>query len=171
MTRPILALLTCAAACAAPVRSNPVERVVRVQLSRPVVDSVPRPRAKPRLDLTGTWTTGSVDEPTERSAVLQLQCNYTPGFWLLEQRGDTVRAWENSPSQAQGIATPEVPNRPAPPEGRIVGNDVTLKAGATRYVLHYDAASGHLRGTLDGAPFWAMRLELISRAEGCIPVP
>jgi hypothetical protein len=45
-----------------------------------------------------------------------------------------------------------------------------MRVGDTRYVLRYDEESGHLRGTLNGAPFWAVRQQLV-RSEGCIPVP
>jgi hypothetical protein len=55
-------------------------------------------------------------------------------------------------------------------EGRIRGVNVRMKDSASRYVLRYDAKSEHLRGTLNGERFWAVRKELVS-AGGCIPVP
>jgi hypothetical protein len=54
--------------------------------------------------------------------------------------------------------------------GRISGADVTIRLGDSRYLLRYDSTSGHLRGTLNGAPFWAIRQEIV-RPQGCIPVP
>jgi hypothetical protein len=165
----IVMLLTCVAACAAQVRSDPAERVERIELAAPVVDSESGPPTKPGVDLSGAWVTGSTNEPAIRRVVLQLQCNYSPSIWVIEQRGDTVRSWTNPASQAQGIARPPEP-RPVFAEGRIRGVNVTMRSGDSRYVLRYDARSGHLRGTLNGAPFWALRQEIV-RAHGCIAVP
>lgn len=39
-----------------------------------------------------------------------------------------------------------------------------------RYLLRYDSTSDHLRGTLNGVPFWAVRQDVV-RPERCIPVP
>lgn len=128
-----------------------------------------RVRQPAAVDLSGAWATGSSFEPTVRQVTLHLECNYTPPFWVLEQSGDTVRAFTNPESRAQGIRAPDVA-RPIPAEGVLSGVDVVLEASGTRYVLHYDSTSGHLRGTLNGAPFWAVREELV-RAANCIPVP
>jgi hypothetical protein len=168
MPRRLLVLLICAA-CSAPVRSHPVEQVQRIVLSPPIVDSEPSVHAKPGVDLSGVWARGSTNEPAVRQFVLRLQCNYTPSYWVIEQTGDTVRSWTSPASQAQGIARP-LPPRPVVAKGRIRGVDVRMTDGSSRYALAYDAASGHLRGTLNGAPFWAVRQELV-RAEGCLPVP
>ena len=157
-------------ACSAPVRSHPIEQVQRVELSPPTdADSETADHEKPRVNLSGVWASGSTNEPAVRRIVQQLQCNYTPSFWVIEQAGDTVRAWTNPESRAQGIATPPRA-RPVAAEGRISGVDVRMKYGASRYVLRYDEKSEHLRGTLNGKPFWALRVDLVS-AERCIPVP
>jgi hypothetical protein len=121
------------------------------------------------VDLTGAWATGSEGEPAERQLVLRLQCNYTPRLWLIEQSGDTARLWVIPASHAQGVASPQSVSS-APTVGRVSGTDLTLGTTGARYVLRYDSTSGHLRGTLEGAPFWAVRQELV-RPEGCIPVP
>jgi hypothetical protein len=48
--------------------------------------------------------------------------------------------------------------------------DLAMSITGGRYVLRYDSTSGHLRGTLNGAPFWAVRQEIV-RPEGCVPIP
>jgi hypothetical protein len=48
--------------------------------------------------------------------------------------------------------------------------DLTLEMPGTRYALHYDSTSGHLRGTLNRAPFWAVRENIVHPAD-CIPPP
>jgi hypothetical protein len=45
-----------------------------------------------------------------------------------------------------------------------------MGTSGARYLLHYDSTSGHLRGTLNGAPFRAVCLEIV-RPQGCMPVP
>ncbi len=119
--------------------------------------------------LSGAWVTGSSDEPAERRIVFHPQCNYTRGFWNLDQRGDTVRAWPIPESRAQGIAMP-LRARPTPVEGRLKGAQLVMGDRTSRYRLRYDSVSGHLRGTLNGAPFWAVRLAIV-RPKGCRPVP
>jgi hypothetical protein len=165
MPRLLLLLATCAAAaCSAFTGSRHVQRA---EVAQPAVDSIPiRPAA---VDLSGAWATGSTNEPAVRRVALRLQCNYTPALWILEQRGDSVRAWAIPESRAQGVRAPE-PVSPAAAEGRISGVNLTMRIGDTRYVLRYDSTSGHLRGTLNGAPFWAIRQDLV-RPDGCIPVP
>jgi hypothetical protein len=120
-------------------------------------------------DLSGSWITGSTDEPTVRSIMSRPQCTHSPGFWSVEQRGDTVKAWTIPESHAQGIASP-ILQRPRPVEGRLVGRQLVMSDGSTHFRLRYDSASGHLRGTLNGAPFWAVRLQIV-RPQGCLPVP
>ena len=162
----ILALMTLAAACAA---SAPTHQIERVQIAPPSIDSEPVPSDKPRVDLSGAWVTGSTNEPTVREFVLQLECNYSPSFWAIDQSGDSVRAYTIPESRAQGIAAPPQ-NVPIAATGRVSGVHVTLRLGTTRYVLRYDERSGHLRGTLNGAPFWAVRQRRV-RQGNCIPVP
>jgi hypothetical protein len=165
MPRRLLLLATCAAAaCSASTGSRHVERA---ELSHPAVDSVPiRPAA---VDLSGAWATGSANEPAAPRVVLRLECNYSPSLWVIQQTGDLVRAWAIPESRAQGILSTQ-PVRTAAAEGQISGVDLTMRIADARYVLRYDSTSGHLRGTLNGAPFWAVRQDLV-RAEGCIAVP
>ena len=134
--------------------------------SAPVVDTARRVHAA--VNLTGSWRTGSGPEPAAALIIEQPQCNYSPAMWLLEQSGDTVRAFSIASSYAKGVAEPEAISRVAI-EGSLSGLDLTL-GSSPRYVLHYDSASGHLRGTLDGAPFWAVRLHIVE-PQGCIPPP
>jgi hypothetical protein len=163
----LLLLATCGAvACAVPVPAgSPAEP--RTELQPPAGDS--SPATAPPLDLSGVWATGSVGEPAAPRIVVHLQCNHTPPFWIIDQRGDTVRAWTNPASHAQGMRAPD-PVRPIPAEGRLIGVRVTMSGGGSRYVLRYDSTTGHLRGTLNGGPFWAVREEIVS-AQGCIAIP
>lgn len=151
-------------ACVARTQSSKTDRPDE---QPPVADSVSRTHAD--VDLTGSWATGSAGEPEARKIELRLQCNYTPPLWVLEQTGDTVSAWLLPESRAQGVRSPEPVARVAA-KGRVSGVDLTLQMPGTRYVLHYDSRSGHLRGTLNGAPFWAVRQEII-HPTGCIPPP
>ena len=160
-----LLAFTFAAACSATPASRADERT---DIATPVVDSLPgRP---PAVDLTGTWATGSTNEPTVSRLELHPPCNFGPALWALEQRGDTLRLWRIPESHAQGIAAPHPVSSSVPLEGRVSGVDLVIGTGATRYRLRYDSTSGHLRGTLNGAPFWAVRQDVV-RPEGCIPVP
>jgi hypothetical protein len=72
-------------------------------------------------------------------------------------------------SHAQGVPA-EHPVSTVAAVGRVSGVDLTMSTAESRYVLRYDSTSGHLRGTLNGAPFWAVREDLV-RPEGCIPIP
>ncbi|MDQ6634236.1 MAG: hypothetical protein M3Z10_05695 [Gemmatimonadota bacterium] len=101
--------------------------------------------------------------------MLRLQCNYTPALWIMEQRGDTVRAWAIPESRAQGVPSRNQVSSVGA-EGRLRGVNLTMKVGTSRYVLRYDSTSGHLRGTLNGAPFWAVRQDIVHPL-GCIAVP
>ena len=121
------------------------------------------------VDVTGTWATGSSAEPNVRRVQLRLECNYTPPLWILQQSGDTVRAFLLPEGRAQGARPPDPPPN-IPAKGRLSGLSLTLEKPGSRYVLRYDSASGHLRGTLNGQPFWAVREDVI-RATGCIPPP
>ncbi|MFL5608500.1 MAG: hypothetical protein ACJ8AD_18745 [Gemmatimonadaceae bacterium] len=168
MRRPIVLLATCAvAACSASSGSRVSERV---EVPPPAMDTAPSHAAgRADIDLSGPWLSGSTGEPDVPRIVVRPQCNYGPALWVLEQRGDTVRAWTIPESRAQGIRAPD-PVRSFPAEGRISGVKLTMSLGTSRYVLRYDSTSGHLRGTLNGAPFWAVREEIV-RPQGCIPVP
>ena len=152
-----------AAACSASM-SPPIESAPR---PAPVADTLHRGHAA--VNLTGPWATGSAGEPTARQIVLRPQCNYSPALWAIEQSGDTVRAWTIPESRAQGVPSPR-PGSTVPAEGLVSGVDLTMGTSGARYLLRYDSTSGHLRGTLNGAPFWAVRLDIV-RPEGCIAVP
>lgn len=159
-----LLALSVAAGCAAAPAPRDIERSGG---AAPVADSLPVRPAD--VDLTGTWATGSVGEPSVPRLVLSPPCNVGPALWALEQRGDTLRLWRIPESHTQGIATRTQASK-VPLTGRISGVDLVIGTGATRYRLRYDSTSGHLRGTLNGAPFWAVRQEVV-RPEGCIPPP
>ena len=120
-------------------------------------------------NLSGAWATGSGTEPTARYLMERPRCNYSPGFWSLQQQGDTVWARTVHASQAQGIARQTEPSSAAL-EGRIKGGTLVLGDVASGYRLRFDPLSGHLRGTFQGAPFWAVPMQII-RPTGCIPVP
>ena len=158
------ALAALVAACAAPARS-PVD--ARAEAPAPTL--APVATAPAAVDLTGTWATGRGGEPEAKQLVLHPQCNYSPAVWILQQNGDTVRAWTVPESWAQGVASTEVANA-APAVGRVSGVDVVIGTTDARYVLRFDSTSGHLRGTLNGAPFWAVPLDIV-RPEDCIAVP
>lgn len=119
-------------------------------------------------NLSGAWVAGRGEEPSVRHIVLRPPCNFTPGFWSLDQQGDTVRGYTMPPSRAKGIATPV---RPVIPEvvGRIRRGVLSLGKASTGYRLRFDPASGHLRGTLNGAHFWAVPLHIV-RSPKCIDV-
>jgi hypothetical protein len=165
MPRLIILLAACAsAACSASTGSRANEPA---EHPAPTADSLPRRHAA--VDLTGAWATGSAGEPAAGRILLRLGCNYSPPLWVIQQSGDTVRAWVIPESRAQGIAAPR-PVAPVAAVGRVSGMDVTMSLGEARYLLRYDSTSGHLRGTLNGVPFWAVRQDVV-RPERCIPVP
>ena len=166
MPRLIILLAACtAAACSAATSSHPSERAAPQPLL--AIDTMPAQPAA--VDLSGAWASGSTGETDVPRLVLRLQCNYTPALWVMDQRGDTVRAWAIPESRAQGVRARDPVSRVAA-EGRLRGVNLTMKLGTSRYVLRYDSTSGHLRGTLNGAPFWAVRQDIV-HAQGCIPVP
>jgi hypothetical protein len=164
MTRSIVLVVACAAACSTTASSRAKEHPDR---DAPIAVSVPLEPAG--VDLTGTWATGSEGEPAVRMLEVRPQCNYSPATWILEQSGDTVRAWAMPARQSQGIAVKTAISA-APANGRVSGHVLTMGTTGARYVLQYDSTSGHLRGTLNGAPFWAVRQHIV-RPEGCIPPP
>jgi hypothetical protein len=151
-------------ACSASKGSRSIEHI---EPQPPITD--PTPPQHGRVDLSGPWATGSEGEPDLPRIVVQLQCNYTPPLWVIDQRGDTVRAWAILESRAQGVRARD-PVTSVAAEGRLSGVDLTMTLGQSRYRLRYDSTSGHLRGTLNGAPFWAVRQQLV-RPRNCIPVP
>ena len=164
MQRLIIPLTACALACSASIPSRTNERAARPS---PTTDSVRTSHAD--VDLTGAWATGSTGEPDVRRIVLRPECNYSPAVWLLEQNGDTLRAWAIPASRAQGVPSAQ-PAAAAAAEGRVSGVNLTLRMAGATYVLRYDSTSVHLRGTLNGALFWAVRQDIV-RPQGCIPPP
>ena len=75
-------------------------------------------------------------------------------MWIIQQSGNTLKAWAMPESFNQGIArVGPGPAKVAGSPGTISGADVVIDDGRDRYVLRYDRDSGHLRGTLNGAPF------------------
>jgi hypothetical protein len=166
MPRLILLLATCgAAACSAATSSRPIERA---EVRPPPSDSAPTRHAD--VDLSGAWATGSAGEPDVPRIVIRPQCNHSPALWLIQQLGDTVRAWAIPERHAQGVRARDPVSTTAAAVGRLSGVDLTMGLAGSRYVLRYDSTSGHLRGTLNGAPFWAVR-QVVVRPERCIPVP
>ena len=122
------------------------------------------------MDLSGRWATGSEGEPVARKITLNPQCLYNPGAWVIQQTGDTLEAWTFPDTWDKGTASLDPIVSRVGAKGRISGLDVTIHDGASRYVLRYDRASGHLRGTRNGQPFWAVRQEIV-RLQECMPVP
>lgn len=138
-------------------------------------DPVPMPqavdtarRARAGVDVSGAWATGRSTEPADRRVSVRPECNVSPALWILQQRGDTVSAFSFAPFHAQGVPSSPVSTRVA--EGRVSGMDVNMRGAGGTFVLRYDSTSGHLRGTLNGAPFWAIPLDVV-RPEHCIPIP
>jgi hypothetical protein len=176
---PLLLATFTALACSAGTgsRANRPAEVVR-----PAADSLPLrsseadsvsgdtlPPGPAAGDLTGAWTTGSTNEPAVREIELRPSCTHSPGYWVVQQSGDTVRAWMNPEQYAQGVRSQTL-RRPTMAEGRLRGTELVMTDGTSRYRLRYDPASDHLRGTLNGAPFWAVRLR-ITRPQDCLAVP
>ena len=101
--------------------------------------------------------------------VIRTECNYSPALWVLQQNGDTVRAWAIAESRGQGVPSPSLASSVGA-EGRISGVDLTMSVAGSTYRLRYDSTTGHLRGTLNGAPFWAVRQDIV-RPERCVSIP
>jgi hypothetical protein len=96
-------------------------------------------------------------------------CAVNPAVWIIQQDGNKLTTWEFPQSYNQGIARKEpVRMMPAIP-GVISGADVTIAGENLRLILRYDPESGHLRGTRNGAPFWAAR-QIVIR-ESCPGIP
>ena len=125
----------------------------------------------PVTDLSGGWATGSANEPPPGPVVLHPSCANNPAVWMIQQSGNTLKAWAFPESFNQGIvrAGPG-PQRVAGSPGTISGGDVVIVDGEFRFVLRYDAESGHLRGTRNGMAFWAARQNIV-RTEACPGIP
>ncbi len=159
------ALVVGALACASAKRTAPAPATT------PPVQDTKVELLPPAVDLTGGWTTGSGNEPPPGPVVHHPSCTYNPAVWIVRQSGNTLKAWVMPESFNQGIvrAGPG-PAKVAGSPGTISGADVVIDDGVDRYVLRYDRDSGHLRGTRNGAPFWAARQKVV-RTEACPGVP
>lgn len=125
----------------------------------------------PATDLTGGWATGSANEPPPGPVVQHPSCAYNPAVWIIQQSGNALTAWAFPASFNQGIKRADSAlERVAGARGTISGADVRIADAESRFVLRYDAASGHLRGTRDGVAFWAAR-QVIARTESCPGIP
>ena len=134
-------------------------------------DSVRVELVAPATDLSGGWATGNANEPPPGPVVQRPSCAHNPAVWIIEQKGNTLKAWAFPESFNQGIKRSEPgPQRVAGSPGTISGVDVLIVDGESRFVLRYDAESGHLRGTRNGLPFWAARQNIV-RAEACPGIP
>ena len=118
----------------------------------------------------GTWIGGSSGEPDTRVITWQLPCRVHPASWVLEQRRDTVRSYHFPEQYEQGVASREPMVASTGTIGRVRRDTLYLVEGKDRYALHYDSTSGHLRGTLNGQPFWAAQ-RIVTRAQVCPAVP
>ena len=125
----------------------------------------------PATDLSGGWATGTVNEPPAGPVRVAPECAYNPAVWVIQQSGNALTAWEFPESFNQGIKSADPgPRRIGGVPGTISGADVRIADADVRFVLRYDAASGHLRGTRNGSPFWAARQNVI-RAQACPGIP
>jgi hypothetical protein len=124
------------------------------------------------FDLSGNWTTGrGAAEPAAPIVTLDTECAYHPAAWVIRQARDSVEAWPFPESMDQGIHRPDSPlAKLAPDRGWVSGLDVTLESEGSRYRLRYDPESGHLRGTLNGVPFWAVR-QVVKSPGPCPGIP
>ncbi len=149
----------------------PAKRTEPAPAATPPVHETTVELLPPAVDLTGGWTTGSGSEPPPGPVVLYPSCTYNPAVWIIRQSGNALKALVVPERFNQGIvrAGPG-PARVADSPGTISGTDVVIDDGQDRYVLRYDPESGHLRGTRNGAPFWAARQKLV-RTEACPAVP
>jgi hypothetical protein len=140
---------------------------LRVQEPRDCRDGITAPAP---FDLSGRWATGrGAAEPAQTSSTLRPGCTFNPAAWVLQQTRDSVEAWSFPASRNQGTRSLDGPRVTVPARGRVSGLDVTLQDATARYRLRYDPESGHLRGTLNGVPFWALRQIVVQ--EACPAVP
>lgn len=125
----------------------------------------------PVTDLSGGWATGSANEPPPGPVVRHPSCAQNPAVWIIQQSRNTLETWAFPASFNQGIkrAGPG-PQRVAGSPGTISGVDVLIVDSESRFVLRYDAKSGHLRGTRNGVAFWAARQNIV-RSEACPGIP
>lgn len=143
----------------------------RLQPAAPVApaDTVAIELRAPATDLSGGWATGSANEPTAGPVRQQPSCAYNPPVWIIQQKGNGLETYDFPESFNQGIARKEPVQRTPAIRGTISGADVVIAGDGIRFVLRYDAESGHLRGTRNGAPFWAARQVIVR--EACPGIP
>ena len=140
---------------------------LRVEEPRDCRDAIAVPAP---FDLSGSWDTGrGAAEPAAAIFELHPSCQDNPAAWLVQQTGDSVEVWSFPASTNQGTASKDrlvnVGTR-----GRVSGLDVAIGSETLQYRLRYDPESGHLRGTLNGVPFWAVR-QVVMRPGFCPAVP
>src|SRR5688500_16176709 len=137
-------------------------RSPRVEPAAAAPQPEPATLVAPVVDLSGGWATGSANEPPPGPVVLHPSCAHNPAVWIIQQQGNSLKSWAMPESFNQGIkrAGPGS-ERVAAVSGTISGADVLIGDADVRFVLHYDAESGHLRGTRNGAPFWAARQQIV----------
>jgi hypothetical protein len=137
-----------------------------------VVEATSADGPAPPFDLNGTWVHGSGGEPGPEVRVIttQAQCLYHPAVWIIQQDGKSIEAFQFPESWDQGVALREPRSLPPRVSGRISGLNVRMDDQVSHYRLRYDSASTHLRGTLNGVSFWAVRENVVHPA-GCIPPP
>lgn len=124
------------------------------------------------FDLSGSWFIGKgAAEPAVPIVTFHTECVYHPAAWVLRQTHDTVEAWSFPETFDQGIHRPDSPlAKLAPDRGRVSGLDLTIETETSQYRLRYDPESGHLRGTLNGVPFWAVR-QVVMQPSPCPGIP
>ena len=138
---------------------------LRIDAPAGCVDALTTPAP---FDLSDSWLTGDEgNEPAPTEIVLHTDCANHPAAWVLRQEGDRLEAWDFAASFDQGIVRAQPVARIAPDLGRVVGVDVTIGDG---HRLRFDPESGHLRGTRDGRPFWAVRQRVV-RPGQCPGIP
>ena len=125
----------------------------------------------PGIDLSGAWATGGgVVEPASPTVVLHVDCRVHPAAWVIQQDGNRIQTWIFPESFEQGVARKDPPVLPRPATGKISGVRVRIDDAESHYRLRYDEQSQHLRGTLNGTPFWAVR-QIVANPGPCMGVP
>ena len=98
-------------------------------------------------------------------------CAHHPAAWVIQQTDDTIEAWSFPETFDQGISHPDSHvAKLTPDKGRVSGLDVRIETETSHYRLRYDPESGHLRGTLNGVPFWAVR-QVVIQPNPCPGIP
>lgn len=128
----------------------------------------PPPPVAPPADVAGSWVQVPAGAPAGPHVITSCWPNYEA--ITLAIVGGVVRA--RGVRSGYGV---QPPPWPLAIEGRWTTEGLVLEGtdggnsrreGPTRWVLGYDAARGHLTGTIDGAPARFARLEL-TRPDRC----